>query len=144
MIQKSPNPEGPFWGPFSAREPLLGPIGAPGCPYKARWAFGPRERSLWGRWAGMCEHARRAFLRNRQDRDGRMCYVFSLLGLFTYGTSSFDIIGAMKPLSYFRLTSLSDPIARTADTRQASSIPVDFPLFLYLANLLMLAICSKE
>ena len=29
MIQKSPNPEGPVWGPFSAREPLLGPLGAP-------------------------------------------------------------------------------------------------------------------
>ena len=33
-------------------------------------------------------------------------------------TSSVDIIGAMKPLSYFQLTSLSDPIARTADSRE--------------------------
>ena len=49
----------------------------------------------------------------------------TLLGLFTC-TSSFDIIGAMKPLSYFLLTSLSDPIARTADdTREPLSIPVD-------------------
>ena len=61
----------------------------------------------------------------------------------SHGTSSFDIIGAMKPLSFFQLTALSDPIARTAD-RQALSIPVDFPLFLYLANLAMLAICSKK
>ena len=32
-----------------------------------------------------------------------------------------------ETLKLFQLTSLSDPIARTADTRRASSIPVDFP-----------------
>ena len=40
----------------------------------------------------------------------------TLLGLFT-STSSFDIIGAMKFLSYFQLTSLSGPTARTGDSR---------------------------
>ena len=115
MIQKSPNPEG--LGPVQRPGASFGPLWGPREPYRARWAFGPRERSPWGRWAGICEHARQAFRRNRQDNVELMYYVLTLLGLFTC-TSSFDIIGATKPLSCFQLTSLSGPTARTGDGRR--------------------------
>ena len=75
-----------------------------------------------------------------------MYYLFTLLGLFTW----YEFVRRYRRYETRKLFSAdvtkwshrSD--GRVADRRPTSSNLVDSPLFLYLANLAMLAICSKK